>query len=192
MKNIIFLVFILLSTNLFAVDLYTTEDVNLVNEKDVNLAIITKGTKIKVLKKNGDKSLIVVQGWSYEEEPNVEIFYEVGITVALAKLEEISLKNRNVLSKKEDEYEDLWLENKISGWIPSSKISGDFNSLWIKEASFASQRCGTCHGEPKIEAYDAVQFPSLVNLMKSQSGISDEEEKFIVNYYQKNKIYGKK
>lgn len=191
MKKLVFLLMWCFALSAFASSSYTKDSVDLLDNSGNKIASITKGSKVKVLDQKGDKTLIELKGWSYEEEPNLEIFPAMGVTVTLAEVVESKASSKETLQKKEDEYENVWIEGKVNGWVLTSSLTNDFKSLWTKEASFASQRCGTCHGEPKIESYEAVQFPSLISLMKSQSGLTDDEEAFIVNYYQKNKIYGK-
>lgn len=191
-KILILLCSLLITSQVYAKDEYAIEDIKMTNNSNKIIAIITKGSKVNVLKQKGNLSYISIKGWSYEEEPNEEIFPEIGVTVTLAKIEENFLKNRVISSKEEDIYEEVWLENSISGWVNTNKLTKNFDSLWTVEAKFANERCGACHSEPKADNYAAVQFPSLINGMKETAGLSDEEESFIINFYQKNKIYKNK
>lgn len=192
MKKILFTLMItLVAINLNANSFYIDSFTNMKNDKNKIIATITKGTKVEVLRKKANMSLVKISGWSYEEEPNLEIFPDIGVTVILSEIKEKYVKMRKVELKKEDEYEEVWLKNSITGWIPSKNLTNDFNGLWNVESKFASDRCGACHSEPNPEHYEAVQFPALVNGMKETAGLSDDEEFYMINYYQKNKIYKK-
>lgn len=192
MKKLTFLLMFCFVLNIFASESFTKIKLILTDENSNPIAEVTKGTKVDVIKQVGDKSFVKIQGWSYEEEPNLEIFFDIGKTVTLAQIIENKISERKIIQSKTDQYEETWFENSIYGWILTSKLKKNFKSLWKNESSFSSERCGACHSEPRPANYTAVQFPSLINSMKETAGLSDEEESFVVNYYQKNKIYGKK
>lgn len=178
-----------IATNINAKELYTIDNIKLKNKNNKVIADITKGTKLKIIKQSDNMSYVKIEGWSYEDEPNLDIFPDIGVTVILTSIKEKYVKNRIVKSKKEDSYEEVWLKNSISGWVPTNMLTNKFSNLWKIESSLASERCGACHSEPRANDYEAVAFPSLINSMKETAGLSDMEESFVVNYYQKNKIY---
>lgn len=192
MRNLIFLILSIFVTNLFASSIYVKSDIQITNSiNGEKLALITKGTKVEVIKSKGDYSLIEIKGWSYEDEPNEEIFYKDGVTVVLASILKSQLKNRKILQSKEDDYEEIWIENSITGWIESKFLTKEFKKLWIKESQLASTRCSACHEAPSAESHFAGEFPSLLDSMAEQAGLSDDEKMLLINFYQKKNIYKK-
>lgn len=179
----------LLSSFLFAQN-YTNKKIDLMDKNGkTKLATITKGTMIEVLEKNEKFSKVKLSGWSYEDAPNDEIFSNYGVLVKLGVLEKNA--KREIIAEHEDEYEEVWIQNFITGFIPNDSITSDFKSLWKDESTFANERCGGCHGVPAFDAHFANEFPSLIDSMKEMAGIVDEEAKSMTNYYQKNNIYAK-
>lgn len=169
---------------------YTNKNIKLMDkENKINLATITKGTQIEVLEKNDNFSKVKVVGWSYESEPNNEIFSNYGVLVKLAILTKDA--KRDIIAEHEDEYEEVWIQNSIEGYIPTDSITENFNGLWKQESTFANERCGGCHGVPAYDAHFANEFPSLIDSMKEMAGMVDDEAKQMTNYFQKNNIYRK-
>lgn len=169
---------------------YTNKNVELMDKNSkISFATITKGTKIEVLEKNDKFSKVKVVGWSYESEPNSEIFSNYGVLVKLAILKKDA--PRVIIKEHEDEYEEIWIENSIEGYIPSDSITEDFKALWKDESTFANERCGGCHGVPAYDAHFPNEFPSLIDSMKEMAGIVDKEAVQMTNYFQKNNIYRK-
>lgn len=190
MRFLIISAIVFFSSSLFAQNQFLTKEANLLNKNNDKIAIITKGTKVKVLKKYQDKSLVEIKGWSYEDEPNDEIFFKYGVTVTLATRNENSPK-RKIYQTKEDDYEEIWIENSIQGFIMNKELTKNFKDIWNEESAFASQRCSGCHEIPAPNSHFAGEFPSLINSMAEQAGLSPKEEKTLVNYFQKKNIYGK-
>lgn len=178
-----------ISNTLLAKDFYAKKDVHVKDNNNKIVAKITKGTKLKVLKKKANNSLIEIKGWSYEEEPNSEVFFKDGVTVVLADIQKDKLSKREILQTKEDEYEEFWIENKIEAWIPNKELTQDFKGLWKKEASLAAERCSGCHEIPAPDSHFAGEFPSLMDSMAEQAGLDEAEEATLVNYFQKRNIY---
>ncbi|AXX87426.1 hypothetical protein [Malaciobacter marinus] len=191
MRLLIITAIVFFSSSLFAQNKFLTKQANLLNKNNDKIAIITKGTKVKILEKYKDKSLVQIKGWSYEDEPNDEIFFKYGVTVTLATRNENSPK-RKIYQTKEDDYEEIWIENSIQGFIMNKDLTNNFKSIWNDESAFASQRCSGCHEIPAPSSHFAGEFPSLINSMAEQAGLSPKEEKTLVNYFQKKNIYGKK
>ncbi|MGB6330126.1 MAG: hypothetical protein WBF48_14480 [Halarcobacter sp.] len=189
MKKLVYLLCLGFAFNLFA-DSYVIEESKIFEIKtSTALATISKGTKVNVLKTKGTYSLVELKGWSYEEEPNDKLFFKEGVTVHLAKLEGKGIKLRKILQTKEDKYEEVWIENSIKGWIQTKKLTSDFSRLWKKEKEFVSLRCSGCHEAPKAESHFAGEFPSIIDSMAEQAGLTQKDEDFIVNYLQKSNIY---
>lgn len=193
-NNSIFIIYVTLalaSSTLFSNDFYAKENVEMKNKKNEVIAKLTKGTKVKVLKDDGTKSLIEIKGWSYEEEPNSEIFFKEGVTVVLADIEETKISEREIIQTKEDEYEEFWVENKIKAWVSNKDLTEDFNAIWNEESNLAAERCSGCHEIPAPDSHFAGEFPSLMDSMAEQAGLDESEEATLVNYFQKRNIYKK-
>lgn len=194
MKNkfiYIILALVFISNTLLAKDFYTKKDIEIKDKKNVVLGKITKGTKVKILKKDKNKSFIEIQGWSYEEEPNTEIFFKNGVTVVLVDIKKDKVSKREIIQTKEDEYEEVWIENKIQAWIPSNVLTKNFEALWEKESTLAAERCSGCHEIPEPDSHFAGEFPSLMDSMAEQAGLDEIDKATLVNYFQKRNIYKK-
>lgn len=192
MRSLIFLILWVFAINLFANEKFVKNDIQITDDiNGKNLALITKGSKVKVLKSKDDYSLIEIKGWSYEDEPNREIFYKDGVTVVLATISKSQLKKRKILQSKEDDYEEVWIESSIKGWIESKYLTQKFKELWKKESQLASTRCSACHEAPSAESHFPGEFPSLLDSMAEQAGLSDDEKLVLINFYQKKNIYKK-
>ncbi len=189
LKSIIAITLFFTSSNLLANSYYVKQDVTIKDEKNKVIGELTKGTKVKVLKKSIDKSLIEIRGWSYEEKPNNKIFFKDGITVVLANIKKDKLLLRKTLQTKEDEYEESWIETKIEAWISNKELTQDFMSLWDKEKSLAAERCSGCHEIPAPDSHFAGEFPSLMDSMAEQAGLGEVEKTTLINYFQKRNIY---
>lgn len=189
MKKILIMYLLIYATSLFASDVYTVKNIKMQNIEGANLALVTKGTKVKVLKVIDDKSLIEIKGWSYAEEPNNEVFYKDGVTVVLSTIDEDKVSKRKIYQTKEDAYEEIWIENSIQGFIATNMLTKDFKSLWMKESSLASERCSGCHEIPEPDSHFAGEFPSLLDSMAEQAGLSSDERYMLINYFQKRNIY---
>lgn len=188
MKKILITILLFISS-IYANELYTIKDIQLKDDSGNKLATITKGTKVNVLKNKGNNAFIKVLGWSYEDEPNSEIFQKDGVTVVLADLSKEGISKRKVLQSKEDAYEEVWIENSIQGWISKKDLTKNFIGLWKKEMSLASERCSGCHEAPAPDSHFAGEFPSLLDSMAEQAGLSSDEKSILINYFQKRNIY---
>ncbi len=187
-----FLIYVILfSSSLFSKDLYSTKQIEMRNDEGKVIATITKGTKIKILKEYKNKLLVQVKGWSYEEEPNNEIFFKYGVTVILATIVDRKLAKAKIIETKEDEYEEVWIQNSIKGFITNKNLTENFMALWKTESSLANQRCSGCHGTLSPHSYFAGEFPSIIDSMAEQAGLSKEEKPILINYFQKRNIYKK-
>lgn len=191
MKKIVFLLINCLALSAFSSVSFTTNEVTLMDANNNLIAKVTKGTKVKIIEQKANKTLVEIKGWSYEDEPNNEIFYKEGVTVVLASISKSKLKDRKILQSKEDEYDEVWIENSIEGWIESKSLTLEFKKLWENESQLASTRCSACHEAPTAESHFPGEFPSLLDSMAEQAGLSDDEKKLLVNFYQKKNIYKK-
>ncbi|WP_051906560.1 MULTISPECIES: hypothetical protein [unclassified Sulfurospirillum] len=92
----------------------------------------------------------------------------------------------NVLGKKTDEYGSVWINVSVKGFVKTDALSSDKSKvLGIGKALFQA-KCSTCHALHAEDEFDVNVWPSILEAMGQQAGLSKAErfsiEKYLQNY----------
>lgn len=147
------------------------------------LATISPGTALNVLKTSGDRLKVEITGWSPEGGEKY-LFTEIGQRIRLANLTDLGQKSRTVAGQKEDYYENIWQEVRLSGWIAKRDTTSKITDVWKSARSLFHNRCTRCHALHRPTEFKANQWPSILKIMTVRAGLSLPEKALVTQYLQ--------
>ncbi|PAF51051.1 hypothetical protein BKH43_02245 [Helicobacter sp. 13S00401-1] len=188
MKKIV-LVFLALVGLMFAADnvMYPTTVKSLYQKgSDKVVGRLLPTSAVKMIKQEGKKDLIQIEGYSQEGVDNA-IYYAINRRILVAGL----AKSANIQVKKVKEINDKesgkkWYKVEVQLYTDSGNFSKDVQSLYSKAKALYGENCSICHGLHATKEFNANQWPGVVDSMFPRTGIPKEDKYLLVQYLQKN------
>lgn len=91
-----------------------------------------------------------------------------------------------ILGQKTDEYGSVWINVSIKGFVASNALSSDKTLVLNNGKSLFQAKCSTCHALHHENEFDPNVWPSILETMGAQAGLSKHEklsiEKYLQNY----------
>ncbi len=138
--------------------------------------------EVKELSKKGSFSEVEFVGFMPEGS---SVVYEKSGFLIIG-FESSNPSTLKVLGKKTDEYGSVWLNVSIKGFVATEALSSDKTAVLTGGKSLFQAKCGTCHALHHENEFDANVWPSILESMGAQAGLSKPEkmsiEKYLQNY----------
>lgn len=151
----------------FAQDAYIfNEKVDILDVKSKKpVGIIYEGTKVELIKKEGDMSLIQVKGMVVDNDPKILAFTKDGIYVLL------KLNNQNASPIME-----FWVKNKD---LTDKQIDA-----WDEVELTYYDTCTSCHAAHKPKEHLMEEWDAYLSAMQGFAKITDAEKDRILRFLQ--------
>lgn len=132
---------------------------------------IYEGTKVEVLKKEGDMSLIKVGGLVVENDPKILAFGKDGIYVL------VKLKSQNASPVME-----FWIKNK--------DLTDKEVEAWDEVELAYYDTCTSCHAAHKPKEHLMEEWDAYLSAMQGFAKITNEEKARILRFLQSHASNG--
>ena len=137
-------------------------------------------TEVKELSQKGEFSEIEFVGYQPKDSGVVyEKVRVVGVGLEIAKPEAIK-----VVGEKTDEYGTVWQTVSVKGFVPTKLIAKDRATISQAGKNLFGEKCGSCHALHAEDEFDANVWPSILDGMREQAGLSKDENDLILKYLQ--------
>lgn len=149
-----------LSTSAMAAQQYTTTFAPMNAEVSSNyLGKVGVAVPVTVLKTQGDKSQVRVEGWALAEYPS-QLFIAPGQRIELASFDEEKAVKLDPKAGEKEVQGNIWVRASAEGWIETKSLTSDINGLWAQGKARLGQACSSCHGAPQANHFTANQWAS--------------------------------
>lgn len=160
---------------------FLSKSVKLFKNKDKKeiLGELVVASEVKVLKKIGKLSKVEFIGYAPEDSPTV--YEKAGFLITGFEGDDFS--KYKVIGKKVDEYDTEWFQVSIIGFVPS-EVLNDKNNILASGESMFNERCGACHDIHHKEEFIPNVWPSILDNMAAQAGLTKDERMKIEKFLQ--------
>jgi len=148
-----------------------------------DIASVSPGAKLLILSEQDGQLEVELTGWSPEGGEKY-LFIAINQRIRVAKLTKKGLARRKVIAEKEDYYESIWQDVRLTGWIAKKDTSEDIAQIWKGAQHLFHQRCTRCHALHRPTEFTANQWPSILKIMTVRAGLSAGKKALIVQYMQ--------
>ena len=134
---------------------------------------------VTVLDRKGDLVKVRIDGWQQSGAERL-VVAQPGKRIMLAAVSTGLAATAEVKSTFHDDDTDLdWKEASITLWMGKSNLIGDQKQLWAYGAEMFDSACGACHSPTPPGHFPANQWTGIVNDMRSNTALEDEEVRFL-------------
>ncbi len=145
---------------------------------------ILPAAPVTVLKLSGDLAQVRIDGWQQAGAERLFVALP-GKRIMLAAVSAALAETAQVKSTRHDDETDLdWKEASIVLWMPKANLIGDQKALWDYGGQMFDAACGACHSPAPPGHFPANQWVGIVNDMKSNTALEDDEVRFLQAYLQ--------
>lgn len=137
-------------------------------------------SEVKVFSQKGDFSEVEFVGFAPEESA---VLYEKSGTLIVG-FEASKPSAFKILGKKTDEYGSIWVNISIKGFVKTDALSSDKPKILSNGKTLFQTKCSTCHALHPESEFDANVWPSILESMGAQAGLSKLEKMSIEKYLQ--------
>ena len=92
-----------------------------------------------------------------------------------------------VLGQKTDEYGSVWINVSVKGFVKTDALNSDKSKILNTGKTLFQAKCSTCHALHPETEFDANVWPSILEAMGQQAGLSKPEKQSIEKYLQNYK-----
>lgn len=92
-----------------------------------------------------------------------------------------------IIGKQTDEYGSVWLNVSVKGFVKTEALNGDKTKVLSSGKALFQAKCSTCHALHPENEFDANVWPSILEAMGAQAGLSKPEKQSIEKYLQNYK-----
>lgn len=184
MIRIAFIVFMITASLLFGAEaafvkynspLFETE------EREKSLGVLIVSSEVEILEIKNDISKVAFIG--YLPEGSTVAYEKAG--VLMVGLEDIvKPEELEVIGEVVDEYDTVWIEVKATGFIESAALVKSREELISSAEELFGERCGACHALYHKSEFDPNVWPSILDSMSGQSGLTKDQKDLIVKFLQ--------
>jgi len=139
-------------------------------------------SQVNVLSQKGEFTEVEFVG--FMPEGSTKAYEKIGML--MVGFEAPTPSTYKVIGQKKDEYESIWLNVSVKGFVKTKALKETKASI-LEEGKAAFQaKCGTCHALHPEGEFEANVWPSILEAMSPQAGLSSAErysiEKYLQNY----------
>jgi len=172
------------STMLFAQSAFLTKNAPLYAEASEGSALgeLVIASEVKTLSTSGEYSEVEFQG--FMPEGSTIAYEKAGVLMVGFQAQSPSVYK--IIGQKKDEYDTVWLNVSVKGFVKTAVLDADKNKILNVGKAMFQAKCGTCHALHPEDEFDANVWPSILDAMSAQAGLSGSErytiEKYLQNY----------
>jgi hypothetical protein len=147
------------------------------------LGTITPGTPLQVAgsEKNGLLAF-TLDAWTQQGD-DTTLFAAHGRRIVLANLDK-GAPHLKTLSTVKDEYDNVWNEVELSGFVQSSGLTPDQDAIWTQARALYSARCSACHALHHTDEFTANQWPKILKMMTKNAALQPDQAALVTQYVQ--------
>lgn len=170
------------STMMFAGSAFLMKNAPLYGDTSGGSALgeLIVSSEVKELSKSGDFTEVEFTG--YAPEGSTIAYEKAG--VLMKGLEVSDASSFKVLGQKKDEYDTVWLNVSVKGFVKSDALGADKASILNAGKTLFQSKCGTCHALHPENEFEPNVWPSILEAMSAQAGLSSAERYSIEKYLQ--------
>lgn len=151
------------------------------DKKEKSLGVLIVSSEVKILETKDNMSKVSFTG--YLPEGSTIAYEKAG--VLMVGLEDIANPNKlEITGEVIDEYDTVWLEVKATGYLENNAIIDSRDGLVSKAEDLFAERCGGCHVLYHKSEFDPNVWPSILDSMSGQSGLTKDQKDLIVKFLQ--------
>lgn len=136
---------------------------------------------VKELSKSGDFTEVEFVG--FMPEGSTIAYEKAGVLMVGFEAKEASAYK--ILGQQKDEYDTVWLNVSIKGFVKSDALGSDKAKILANGKALFQGKCGACHPIHAEDEFEANVWPSIIDAMGVQAGLS-KAEKFSIEKYLQN------
>ncbi len=164
--------------------LYLSQETNLLDGAGgAIIATVAPGTLVNVLEHKDGQVRVELTGWSPEGGESY-MFIGIGQRILVARLTDAGVAMQDVVNEQEDDYESLWLDMRLTGWLPEAATTADIANVWETASALFHQRCTRCHALHRPVEFTANQWPSILKIMTVRAGLTGADKALVIQYMQ--------
>ena len=142
------------------------------------------GAPVSVLERKGDLVKVRIDGWQQAGAERLFVALP-GKRIMLAAVSAALAETAEVKSTRHDDDTDLdWKEASIVLWTRRTDLVPDLKALWAYGGEMFDAACGACHSTTPPGHFPANQWTGIVNDMKTNTALEEEEVRFLTVYLQ--------
>ncbi len=149
-------------------------------DKKEILGELIVASKVKVLEEKGKLSKVEFIGYAPEDSPTV--YEKAGFLIT--GFEGNDFSKYKIIGKKVDDYETEWFEVSIVGFVSNDVLTDKKENIIARGESMFNERCGACHDIHHKEEFIPNVWPSILDNMAAQAGLTKDERMKIEKYLQ--------
>ncbi len=145
---------------------------------------LTPGTPVSVA--GGASSRVrafALRGWS-EDGAETAVNVEMGVRRIYATLASTQNVHRKVLQQTKDDYDNVWYEVALSGFVASADLTPDQSTVWARAQHLYSQRCSNCHALHAPTEFTANGWPTILKTMAKNAALTPSQAELVTQYLQ--------
>lgn len=135
------------------------------------LGKVSAAVPVKVVRKQGDKALVRIEGWTLADFPS-QLFSEAGVRIEYATFEEDDTLAVDKKASPKVIADNAWVKASAEVWIPAKSLTGDLQGLWKQGKARLANACSSCHGAPDAAHFTANQWASQLPEKGGRAGHS--------------------
>lgn len=135
---------------------------------------------VKILSKTTNLAEVEFIGYAPEESP---IVYEKMGELKSGYIAQ-DLTKFKIIGKEIDEYDTEWLKISVKGYVDLTTLSENKQEVLKVGENLFAEKCSTCHALNHKEEFDISVWPSILENMAAQSGLTNIEKFTIEKYLQ--------
>lgn len=151
----------------------------------VGKAILMPATQVTVLKEQGDKVQIQIEGWRESSGRGRVITQYPGKRVFSAVLDSALISSVSVLATQIDPTSHQeWQQISVSAWTTKEGFSAAIKPIWQYADQMLQSTCTACHTAPATTRFNANGWIAGLKAMSAYYRLSPQEEQTLLKYLQ--------
>ncbi len=145
------------------------------------LGELVVSSAVKELSKSGDFTEVEFVG--FMPEGSTIAYEKTG--VLMIGFEAMNASVYKVIGQTKDEYDTVWLNVSVKGFVKSDALGNDKSKILGEGKTLFQAKCSTCHALHAEDEFEPNVWPSILEAMGQQAGLS-KAEKFSIEKYLQN------
>jgi len=143
---------------------------------------VTPGTPVTVTTTQGADAQVSITG--YSSAGSNAVVTAVGERIILANVTQPDQAQRQLGAQTKDSYGTVWTQVTLSGWVATSALTSDVQTIWTHGRQVYEAHCSTCHSLYAPDQFTANQWPGNLQAMASNGGLAGEDLALVLKYLQ--------
>jgi hypothetical protein len=148
-----------------------------------SIGSITPGSAAQLAARSPARDMITLTGWSQQGGETV-VYSGVGQRIVLATLTTAGLANRKVTQTTHDAYGNTWDRVQVTGYVDSTDLVPNVNTVWSAARQLYATRCSACHALHATTDFTANQWPGVLEPMIKRAALNPDQAALIRQYLQ--------